>query len=381
MARRGDRFGRRVAGALAGVVVVAALLASCSSSGSDDASTPTTTAAPSTSGSDTTTVRGAPPASPASVAARPSAGCKTTVAPTTDNQKQGFGTVAAIANRWYLLDVPSSNTAGHPQPLVLDLHGYLEGATLHAGVSGFSALGQFAGFVTVTPQGQGDPVHWDTTLTSPDITYVDELLDHVEQVACIDRNREYVTGFSNGAFLTSVLACTDSDRFAAVAPVSGMRDVPGCQPTRPVPIITFHGTKDTFVVYEGGVGEGAKKLPAVDSKSSGKTMGDEDQQSATDILPGDIDDTVPEILQAWSKRNGCEGKITERKVSADADLLQEQCPSGQEAELYRVTGGGHAWPGSVVGAGLDGVTGHTTTSIDATKLIWAFFQAHPLRQG
>jgi polyhydroxybutyrate depolymerase len=44
--------------------------------------------------------------------------------------------------------------------------------------------------------------------------------------------------------------------------------------------------------------------------------------------------------------------------------------------LYTVQGGGHAWPG---GEPLPKwLVGPTTRSIDATELMWAFFQEHRL---
>ena len=46
--------------------------------------------------------------------------------------------------------------------------------------------------------------------------------------------------------------------------------------------------------------------------------------------------------------------------------------------LYRVTGGGHAWPGSTTSAAIEGIVGHTTMSIDANAIMWKFFVAHPL---
>jgi len=54
------------------------------------------------------------------------------------------------------------------------------------------------------------------------------------------------------SFMTSYLACQCSDQVAAVAPVAGMRDVPGCKFKRAVPAIAFHGTEDRFVEYLGG---------------------------------------------------------------------------------------------------------------------------------
>jgi polyhydroxybutyrate depolymerase len=49
------------------------------------------------------------------------------------------------------------------------------------------------------------------------------------------------------------------------------------------------------------------------------------------------------------------------------------CAGGSAVDFYSVIGGGHTWPGSIPVARL----GATTTSIDATALMWAFFQAHP----
>ena len=40
--------------------------------------------------------------------------------------------------------------------------------------------------------------------------------------------------------------------------------------------------------------------------------------------------------------------------------------------LYTIQGGGHTWPGSIDVARL----GRTTQSINATDLIWEFFQGH-----
>ncbi|HEY5845603.1 MAG TPA: hypothetical protein VIT42_02320 [Microlunatus sp.] len=45
-------------------------------------------------------------------------------------------------------------------------------------------------------------------------------------------------------------------------------------------------------------------------------------------------------------------------------------------EYYRVTGGGHTWPGTAVDLSPLGVT---TQEIDATALMWEFFEDHPKR--
>ena len=51
-----------------------------------------------------------------------------------------------------------------------------------------------------------------------------------------------------------------------------------------------------------------------------------------------------------------------------------------EVELYRVTGGGHSWPGSAFSASavMEKVVGKTTLTINADALIWQFFRQHSL---
>jgi poly(3-hydroxybutyrate) depolymerase len=45
--------------------------------------------------------------------------------------------------------------------------------------------------------------------------------------------------------------------------------------------------------------------------------------------------------------------------------------------LYRIRGGGHTWPGSVLDSKTN-TLGATTLAISADKIIWSFFESHPL---
>jgi polyhydroxybutyrate depolymerase len=310
---------------------------------------------------------------PASVPKAPSAGCTgATPAPAGETKQT---TTVDGAERWWFRHVPPAHDGRTPVPLVVDLHGYTEGATIHEGTSGLGPFGDQQGFVTVTPQGQGDVAHWDTALGSTDLTFFGKALDATEQQLCIDRNRVYTTGYSNGAFMTSAVACQFSDRIAAVAPVAGARIVKGCTPARAVPVVAFHGTADGYVSYDGGLGKEALKLPASDG--SGKTLGD---TLSSDQLSKSVAESksVPEIMAAWAKRNGCAPGDTETRIAADVTRFTYDCSPADAAVLYRVTGGGHAWPGSPGSAALVGIVGPTTMNIDANEIMWRFFVAHPL---
>jgi polyhydroxybutyrate depolymerase len=170
--------------------------------------------------------------------------------------------------------------------------------------------------------------------------------------------------------MTSAIACKYANRIAAAAPVAGIRSVEGCDPNRAVPVIAFHGTADTFVAYDGGVGSSVADLPAPDG--SGRRIGDAAGAASAE------GPTVEETTASWAKRNGCARKRSEEKVASDVTLITFACPKGAEAELYRVEGGGHSWPGSEFSEQVGSVIGPTTKSISANELMWAFFQAHPL---
>ena len=166
------------------------------------------------------------------------------------------------------------------------------------------------------------------------------------------------------------MACAFSSRIAAAAPVAGIQEISGCAFSRPVPVVAFHGTADPFVPYNGGIGPAALKLPAPDG--SGKTLG---QLGAASQKPGP---SIPQATTAWAKRNGCSTTPTDRPVASDVTLISYACPPDATVELYRVTGGGHAWPGSPVDRSISKIVGRVTFSISANDLMWAFFMAHPL---
>jgi polyhydroxybutyrate depolymerase len=183
----------------------------------------------------------------------------------------------------------------------------------------------------------------------------------------------FVTGYSNGAMMTSSIACQFAGQVAAVAPVAGIEDPTGCHPSRPVPVVTFHGTADQYVSYTGGLGPAALKLPAADGSS--KTLGQE-------LGPGSPQlkgPSVPALTAMWAKRNDCASTPHDKTIASDVTLISYTCPNQDNVELYRVTGGGHAWPGSVFSKGIESAIGRVTYSISANKIIWSFFQAHPLR--
>jgi polyhydroxybutyrate depolymerase len=304
-----------------------------------------------------TTTTAAPP-EPTAIAAVPSPGCGAATARPGETK---VTTTSGGVERWYYLHVPPAHDGTTPVPLVLDLHGYSEGAQVHVALTGLGPYGDEHGFITVTPQGLGQVPRWDVALDSPDLDFVGHLLDEVERAACVDLARVYATGLSNGAFLASSIACRWADRVAAVAPVAGLRAVEGCDPSRPVPVIAFHGTADLYVSYDGGFG------PALAGPDGSGSL------AAPDLGP-----SIPEMAATWAIRNGCGATPTKATISEDVTLIAFDCPHDAEVQLYRITDGGHTWPGSKLSDQLAAAIGRTTMTIDANALIWSFFVQHPM---
>ncbi len=313
-----------------------------------------------------------------SVDTRPSSGCRSGGA--VPAQARGTDLKISMAGgRWYLRRVPRSYDGRRPLPVVVDLHGYSGSAEAEAERTGFGVYGDDHGFVTVTPQGSGSAPMWDTSPDSADVRFVGALLDHVEAGICVDRNRIYVAGMSNGALMASVVACVYADRVAAAAPVSGLRAPPTCRPSRPVPVISFHGTADRYVPWEGGIGEMVTRLPAPDGNG---TVG-ESRRIMRALDPGGP--PIAGAAAAWARLDGCEAKPSRTRVAPGIVRTSYECPRGVDVVLYRTDGGGHVWPGGAAGPapvpgapGPRAQAGSPAAGVPATAWIWDFFRSHPM---
>lgn len=275
--------------------------------------------------------------------------------------------------REYLLHVPPSYSGGEAVPLVLNLHGLGSNASQQASYTGLPAKADEAGFLLVMPQGLasaniGVP-HWNFTALeqfidptmADDVAYVSDLLDTLEAQICIDTSRVYSTGMSNGAMMSVRLACDLSNRIAAVAPVAGVyfppwsNDLaaePGCDTTRPVSVVAFHGTDDPIVLFEGG--------------PLGLNFPFATRHVENAYLP------------EWAAHNGCDATPAGSQVSQNVRLVRyEGCDEGSEVQLYVVEGGGHTWPDSA-GFLPEELLGVTTREINANDLIWEFFESRAL---
>lgn len=271
-------------------------------------------------------------------------------------------------NRSYLVHVPPRLDLQQPVPVVLVFHGAGMNARLMTRFSGLNDKADTAGFVAVYPNGTGVVdlllvFNAAGTREKPfgsradDVKFVGALLDDLATALNVDPDRVYATGFSNGGMLCYRLAAELPDRIAAIAPVAGTQALRELKPSRPVPILHLHGTRDLLVPWEGPVTKQSLTMPFL---------------------------SVPQTFKTWIPANRCSAApaVTELPDTADDGtrvIRHNYLPAedGAEIVVYAIEDGGHTWPGSP-NPQLE-FLGKTTLDISANDLIWDFFVRHPRR--
>ena len=245
-------------------------------------------------------------------------------------------------------------------PTVLIFHGTVADANKIKNYTQFNDFADKKGIVVVYPEYMGN---WDWDLKpaekSKEVAFTNKIIDTVINTYNVDKTRIYQTGYSSGAEISYILACTLSEKIAAFAPVAGnLRKsyADGCSTVKkPVPIMLVHGTSDPYEKWEGNI---EKQMFSVD-----------------------------ETLNFWKKRNICKEKTTEISFPHNnsdgnpttATLYQNNsCTNGSEVSIIKIEGGGHTWPGSPSSLRIEKFLGSTNYDISANEQIWDFFSNHRL---
>lgn len=251
--------------------------------------------------------------------------------------------------RRYLIYTPTDYDPSALTPAVLVLHGFINTPEQIQMFSRMDEVADANNFLAIFPQGTRVPLRWNAAATpdgesfSDDVQFIDDLIDVLIEDHCADRNRIYVSGLSNGGGMTQRLACELSDRLAAFGGVAGAYPpiAGGCDPTRPVPLIAFHGTADRIVPYLG-----SGNFPAIEAWAA-----------------------------AWAERNGCAPEPEAIPVTeAVSGVRYSGCDEDVEVILYTIDGGGHTWPG---GTAIP-FAGTTSEDINASETMWRFFEQFSL---
>jgi len=157
--------------------------------------------------------------------------------------------------REYRLIVPKSVDGTKPVPLVFAFHGLGDSKDLMPIYSQLDKLAEKHGFVLVFPNGLKR--HWQIVpaWAKGDVAFYDKLYEQITGKYNIDLNRVYLTGMSNGAYFSHVIASQRSEQIAAIAPHSGGPGIVGAQginANHKYAVFVIHGDSDSIVPVEEG---------------------------------------------------------------------------------------------------------------------------------
>ena len=288
-----------------------------------------------------------------------------------------------FGSREYQVWVPAGYEETKPLPVLLVLHGCVNGPNLMGEASGFNDVADVEGFIVVYPRQNvtSNPTrcwNWQLPINqargSGEASILAGVVDAVKAAYAVDPRRVYVTGISAGGAMTSIMLACYSDVFAAGAihsggmykgatTVSGSAyallagsiyspesngklawQCSGSPSPRPLPVLVFHGSADATVNPVNGQQAVRQFLQTNDLADDGL-----DNDSVKYVPTSTIAGQVPGG-RAYTIKNYTYGGKT---------LVQD----------YLVHGMGHAWSGSTSGLPFTDPQGP-----DATLITWLFLK-------
>jgi len=261
-----------------------------------------------------------------------------------DGMKRSFVTYVPVTNK------PES------MPVIISLHGGFASPKGMFHLADFRPIADREKFIVVCPASKRIWHDGADIRGIDDVKFIDQLITYIINTYHADASRVYVTGISNGGFMTSRLACQLHKRIAAIAVVAASLDVnEGYDLTAPMPVIYMHGTKDGIVSYKGG-------------KMFGRQIYSQE-----------------EVLKKWVVINNCNAKPVITNIPDEAHdgtiIVKEEYdnPSNNLKVIgYTINNGGHTWPGGWQYAPKF-IVGKTTKNLNACQTIWDFFKEYKLK--
>jgi polyhydroxybutyrate depolymerase len=231
----------------------------------------------------------------------------------------------------------------------------------------FNELADHNGFIIGYPEGlnkywndgREDSISLSHYNQIDDVGFIEKLIDYSIDSFRVDADQIFVTGLSNGGFMTFRLACELSKKIKGIASVSAslaLDQLVNCSADSTVSVMIINGTRDPMMPYDGGE-------MIVDERSQGSILG------------------ANETIEYWMSENTCKEKSNKKDIS-NTNLFDEtrselltysSCDNKAKVALITVTNGGHTWPGGRQYMG-EKTIGKTAKDFDASKEIWKFFK-------
>jgi len=245
--------------------------------------------------------------------------------------------------------VPSGFDTATSVPLVINLHGANGNAWNEINSTYFKTIADRENFILLMPQAlrgtfNGETLYqWNAHYIFPwdDLSFLNYLIDYLFTKYHIDLSRVYISGMSNGGFMTFFAARGLQERVAAIAPIAGLMSdnvFHDYTLSRPIPLCYMHGSADQVVPINGSV-------------------------------------SVADVIGLWVANNNCSPEpivthlpdITTNDNSTVTLYQYYGYSPDSEIQYYSIEGGGHSVPGVEPGANMD---------INALEVIWSFFKRH-----
>lgn len=282
--------------------------------------------------------------------------------------------------RWYRVYLPD------PMPEDPALVLYLHGGTLSMrslfsplvdGTKTWLSIAEQEGVVLLVPNGVnpetedtfGNDQNWNDfrpdgaagQSTVDDVSFILALLDEISAKVAIDNDRIFVTGASNGGFMTYRLLIEAPERFAAGA--AFIANLPELDdglplPKHPTPLMIANGSDDPLVPWEGGM-VGKDRGEVISAENTVKWW-----VSANQAVP---DQLVSRYLPEIDPDDDCQVRMDYYPAS----------DSGAPVLFYAILGGGHTMP-SLNHTGLENkvferLFGPVCHEVEGVQLAWDFF--------
>lgn len=320
----------------------------------------------------------------------------TTEAPTTSPFAQPEKTGVTVEGKTvfhnidYTIYIPSSYNSNEKTPLVMALHGGLQGTgaidgprTLFADFLGMNAYADQYGFIVIYPR-QATTNHFygvdywnwysqqDRDSDEPKALY--DILCEVKAEYNVSESETYICGFSAGAAMAEIMAVTYPEVFAGLASVAGV-SYKACGAVDSIAVQTDGPTKTTDELAQeiiNGMGDKAQVRKALFIYGTDDAMVNPKNSTAaatawTKAMVS-LDKNIVSELKA-TVVTGTNSVTYEKNVYAVLNG-EELCT------LYKIEGMGHLWPGAKVGVSVEPFYGTDFAfdgGIDASLVICEFF--------
>ena len=142
-------------------------------------------------------------------------------------------------------------------PLVIVNHGLGSTPEFTAAVTGWPSVVGSDRLLVAFPEGWEDSFNAGgccgeaVAAGLDDVAFLRDVIDAVAGLYPVDRDRVFMTGYSNGGMITYRFLCEHADLLAGAGSVVGT-NADGCAPSAPVSFLQITGRDDTVVPPDGG---------------------------------------------------------------------------------------------------------------------------------